>query len=221
MKFAKGWIMSINQDMGKIRAICAVTGLLVFLFLAWLIVTRETIAFDTVIREYVYSVRNDSLTVFFRTITYLGNWSTITLVCCVLLLHSRTRSSFGIPLSAAAVFASLIQKALKVSFHRARPDLSLHLIDQGGYAFPSGHSFSVLIFYGMLLFLCRQHLRNTTAANLVTILLLSLIPLIGFSRIYLGVHYPTDVLGGWSMGLCVLMVFLSVYDLFQRKRRSS
>lgn len=217
----KGWNMNTNQDMVKTRAIIAVTGLLVFLFLAWLITTRETIVFDTVIREYVYRVRSDSLTVFFRTITCLGNWNTLTLICCVLLLHPRTRISFGIPLSAAAVSASLIQKALKVSFHRARPDLSLHLIEQGGYAFPSGHSFSVLIFYGMLLFLCRRHLKNATAVNLITTLLICLIPLIGFSRIYLDVHYPTDVLGGWSLGLCVFMVFLSAYDIFQRRRRSS
>ncbi|MDD3168157.1 MAG: phosphatase PAP2 family protein, partial [Eubacteriales bacterium] len=203
--------------LGKKRAFAAGICFIVFLFISWFVVTKDILTFDTVIRECIYGVRSDGLTVFFRTITCLGNWNTITLICCLFLLLPRLRSSFGLPLSAAAILASLIQKALKVSFHRARPDLTLHLIHQGGYAFPSGHSFSVLVFYGMLLFLCRRNLKNKTAANLVMLLLSGLIPLTGFSRIYLGVHYPTDVLGGWFMGLCVLIVFLSAYDFFQRK----
>jgi len=70
----------------------------------------------------------------------------------------------------------------------------------------------------MMLLLCRQNLKNKTAANLITLLLVCLILLIGFSRIYLGFHYPTDVLGGWSMGLCVLTVFLSGLDFLGNRK---
>jgi len=205
--------------MSKKRKGAAFACFLFFGFISYFVITRDTLVFDTVIREYIYSHRNDGLTVFFTTVTYLGNWNTISLICGLFLLIPRVRSSFGLPLSAAALLASLIQKALKVSFHRARPDLALHLINQGGYSFPSGHSFSVLIFYGMMIFLCRRNLKNKTAANLITILLSCLILLIGISRIYLGVHYPTDVLGGWSMGLCVLLVFLSGLDFLGNRKR--
>lgn len=205
--------------MSKRRKGIAIACFLFFGFISYFVITRDTLVFDTVIREYIYSHRNDSLTVFFTTVTYLGNWNTISLICFLFLLLPRARSSFGLPLSAAAILASLIQKVLKVSFHRARPDLALHLINQGGYSFPSGHSFSVLIFYGMMLLLCRRNLKNKTAANLISILLGCLILLIGFSRIYLGVHYPTDVLGGWSMGLCVLTVFLSGLDFLGNRNR--
>ena len=204
----------------RTRATHAIAGFVLFVTISYFVITQDTSFFDTVVREYIYDLRNGSLTFFFTTITYLGNWNTITLICCLFLLVPWVRMSFGIPLSVAAIVASLIQKALKISFHRARPDLSLHLIDQGGYSFPSGHSFSVLIFYGMIIYLCRQHIKDRKAVNLISVLLSCLIILIGFSRIYLGVHYPTDVLGGWSLGLCVLMVFISVFEFYNLRKNS-
>lgn len=205
--------------MNKKRALPAIAGFVLFVTISYFVITQDTLVFDTVIREYIYGLRSEGLTFFFTMVTYLGNWNTLTLICCLFLLVPSVRMSFGIPLSAAAILASLIQKALKVSFHRARPDLTLHLINQGGYSFPSGHSFSVLIFYGMIIFLCRQNIKDRKAVNLITFLLSCLIILIGFSRIYLGVHYPTDVLGGWSLGLCVLMILLSGLHVFMREKK--
>ena len=212
-----------EKDSGRLRffsrnsAIAALAGFAVFAVISYLVVTREVILFDTVVREFIYSLRGSGLTVLFRSITFLGNEQTITLLCLLLLLIPSTRLSYGLPLSAAALTAAGLQHVLKVSFHRARPDLSLHLIDQGGYSFPSGHSFTVLIFYGMMIFLCRQRIENKRTTGLVTALLSCLIPAIGFSRIYLGVHYPTDVLGGWSLGICVLMFMISAFLFFQEK----
>jgi len=217
----------MEKDMGNKKALInrkrmipAITGFFIFITISYFVITWDTLVFDTVIRQYIYGIRSESLTLFFTSVTYLGNPNTITLLCCLFLLVPRVRMSFGIPLSAAAIVASLIQRALKVSFHRARPDLTLHLINQGGYSFPSGHSFSVLIFYGMIIFLCRQNLKDRKAVNLITFMLSCLIILIGFSRIYLGVHYPTDVLGGWSLGLCVLMAFISVHEFYSGKRKN-
>lgn len=202
----------------KKRAIPAAAGFAVFVFISYFIITQDTLAFDSVICSYIYGLRTAGLTAFFTAVTYMGNWQTITSLCLLFLLLPRTKFRIGIPLSAAAILASLIQKALKISFHRARPDLTLHLISQGGYSFPSGHSFTVLIFYGMLIWLCRKHMKNKSSANAVTVLLVCLIATIGFSRIYLGVHFPTDVLGGWSLGLCVLMVLLSGYEFLRRNK---
>jgi Membrane-associated phospholipid phosphatase len=202
----------------KKKAIPAVAGIAFFLVIAYFIIAMQgTLLFDTVIREFIYSLRSEGLTAFFTAVTYLGNWQTITLICFVFLLIPQMRTSFGIPLCVSAILGTIIQKVLKTSFHRARPDLALHLIQQGGYSFPSGHSFTVLIFYGMLIFLCRQNRKNRTAANFITILLSCLIFLIGFSRIYLGVHYPTDVLGGWSLGLFILMVLITFVTFLQSK----
>ncbi len=212
---------NMNNNMtflNKRRALTAAAGFFLFVIISYFVVTRDTLAFDTAVRNYIYGFRSGGLTVFFKAVTYLGNWQTVTLICLLSLLAPRLRLSFGVPMSAAAILAAMLQKLLKVSFHRARPDLTLHLITQGGYSFPSGHSFTVLIFYGILIFLCRRYVKNKTAANLATALLSCLILAIGFSRIYLGVHYPTDVLGGWALGVCVLMLMISAV-LFLQKRQ--
>lgn len=210
----------MQPDRKNIRIAAAAAGLAAFVLIAYFVITRDVLTFDTVIREYLYSIRTGGLTVILTALTYLGNWETISTLCVVFLVLPQTRFRFGLPLSGAAIIASLVQKILKLSFHRARPDLALHLISQGGYSFPSGHSFTVLIYYGMLLWLCRKYIRNRTAANLITAFFICLITVIGFSRIYLGVHYPTDVLGGWSMGLCLLMILTSCVEYLRRGRDS-
>jgi undecaprenyl-diphosphatase len=205
--------------MDKKRAVPAAVGFTVFIMIAYFVATRDVLSLDSVLCESIYGMRSEGLTAFFTGITYLGNWQTITSVCVTLLILPQTRLGFGVPASVAAILATLTQKALKLSFQRARPDLSLHLINQGGYSFPSGHSFTVLIFYGMLIWLCRNHMKNRVAANLITVLLSCLIALIGFSRIYLGVHFPSDVLGGWSLGFCILMILISSILAFSEKKR--
>lgn len=197
----------------KAKISLAIISFLIFVAISYLIVTRETLVFDTVIREVIYGHRNEGLTFFFTMITYLGNWQTITLICCLFLTFPQTRIPAGLLLSITAILSTSMEKALKITFHRQRPDLTLHLIQQGGHSFPSGHSMTSLVFYGMIIFLCQKNIKNKTITNIVTVLLVILIFLIGFSRIYLGVHYPTDVLGGWAIGICLLIILTSTLSL--------
>lgn len=203
----------------KSRAIMAVSGFLLFSVIAYFISSREVLAFDTVIRQEIYNLRNDTLTIVLKAFTYMGNWQSVTLICCILLAISRLRFSFGFPAAITAVICTLVQDSLKLMFQRVRPDVSLHLIQQGGYSFPSGHSFTNFVFFGMIIFLCRRKLKNRATSNWITALLGCLIFLIGFSRIYLGVHYPTDVSGGWALGLCLLMILICAMDFFQKDTR--
>lgn len=209
----------MNQFITRQRAVPAIAGAVLFAVIAYFIMTRDSLAFDTVVRQYIYGMRSHGLTVLLKTVTYMGNSRTVTLICCIFLAIPRSRMTFGLPLSAASLLAVSIQKVLKVAFHRQRPDLSLHLISQGGYSFPSGHSFTVLIFYGMMIYLCRRYIKDRRIANLITVLLSCLIAAIGFSRVYLGVHFPTDVLGGWSLGVSMLMIFISCLLYVQRAKR--
>lgn len=209
----------MNYFLDKKRAMPAAAGIAFFAAISYFVMTQDTLAFDTIVREYIYGLRSDGLTAFFTIVTYLGNWQTITLICCGLLVFPKFRLSFGIPMSVTAVLATSIQKVLKSAFHRQRPELSLHLIQQGGYSFPSGHSFTILVFYGLIIFLCRKNIKDKRVSNLITILLSCLIFLIGFSRIYLGVHYPTDVLGGWILGFSFLMLFISSLLFLQRVKK--
>ena len=200
------------------KAIAAIAGLVLFALIAYSISSREVLTFDTVIREWVYGIRNDVLTPVLKVITYSGNWQSVTLICFILLIIPRLRLSFGIPISLTALICNFIQDSLKTTFQRIRPDVSLHLIEQGGFSFPSGHSFTNFVFYGMLIYLCRKKIKNKTTANWLSIFFSCLIFLIGFSRVYLGVHFPTDVLGSWALGLSLLMILTSVMDLIQRHK---
>ncbi len=198
--------------MTKKRAITMICGLVAFAIIAGFVACNDVLAFDTIIREWFYSIRSEGLTAVLKVITYMGNWQTITAICLLLLLIPKTRMRYGIPVSAGALFATLLNKGVKILFKRPRPDESLHLIEQGGYSFTSGHAITSMVVFGLLIFLVRKYVADRRTANLLTVLLCIPLVFIGLSRIYMGVHFPTDVLGGWSLGLAILMVIVSIED---------
>ncbi|MDD4583338.1 MAG: phosphatase PAP2 family protein [Eubacteriales bacterium] len=194
----------------KLKMIGVMACLIIFSAIAYFVVNNEVLTIDMVILEKVNGLRTESLTIFLRLITYMANWQFITLICIPMLVYPRTSKSLGFPLSISALLSAFAYSLLKSFFQRIRPDIAFHLINQGGYSFPSGHSMTGLLFYGMLIYLLRKRLlvenKNRTIANLLTALFSFLVFLIGISRIYLGVHYPTDVLAGWSLGLAFLLL---------------
>jgi membrane-associated phospholipid phosphatase len=100
-----------------------------------------------------------------------------------------------------------VMSLLKLYFHRARPMHPVHNA-ASGYSFPSGHALSAMTFYGVLIYLVARHIRNRTVKWVLTILLAGMILLIGLSRVYLRVHYGTDVLAGYCFGFIWLMISL-------------
>lgn len=198
-----------------------ICGLGAFAFIAGLVTANDTLAFDTVIRQWVYSFRTDSLTSVLKVITYMGNWQSIAAFCLLLLVIPKTRTRYGIPVSAAAIFITLLNKGVKMIFKRPRPDVSLHLIEQGGYSFTSGHSITSMVVFGFLIFLVRKYVKDKWTADILTVLLCVPLIFIGLSRIYMGVHFPTDVLGGWCLGLAALMVMISIEDRVSPKKQCS
>ena len=129
----------------------------------------------------------------------MGNSMTIISVIAVLLLVPATRKNIGLPICISGSIVVAFYKVLKISFARPRPEEIYHIIRQGGFSFPSGHSMNGIFCYGMMIFLIRRHCKDRTTANILTAVLSLLIVSIGFSRIYVGVHYPSDVIGGFSV----------------------
>lgn len=204
--------MKLNQKPINVLTLgIGMIAMTLFGVIAYFVITNDTLTFDTTIRYAVYGLRNDIVTPILTAITYIGNWQTVTTICVLALLIPRLRTVYGIPLTFSAITSTILYKLIKTAIARPRPDLSLHLIVQGGYSFPSGHSMTGLVFYGFLIYLCRQNLKNKTAKNIITVLLSLLIVTIGFSRIYLGVHFPSDILGGWSLGTVVLVLLISLH----------
>ncbi len=122
------------------------------------------------------------------------------------------------PGSLAALISHMINRFVKYRVLRARPDKTLHLISQGGYSFPSGHAMTGISFYGTLAYcLLRTAKKNGKYAvpcRILAAALCLLIVLIGLSRIYLGVHYPSDVLAGWLLGGTFLATFVYILNRF-------
>lgn len=211
--------------MTKRRGIFTGVCLLIFIWLTYLVSTGRELAFDTVIREWFYSIRTSWLTEVVKAITFMGNTKTIIVICLVLLLLPLVRGKaglqvtkkIGIPIAVVAIVGSAINKAIKHIVMRPRPDVSLHLIDQGGWSFPSGHSISSLLLYGFLAWLILYYVKDKWAANVATVILTLLWMGVGLSRIYLGVHYPTDVLGGWMLGMVVMMVTMIIIEKIEIK----
>ncbi len=145
----------------------------------------------------------------------MSNPAFIIALIALLLIYKPTRVKVGLPVGISEAAAYAIYQTIKNLVGRARPDAILHLVEQGGFSFPSGHSVTSMVVYGLAIYLIRRYCKNEKLKNILTVVFGLLIVLIGFSRIYVGVHWPTDVLAGWSLGISILS--LSIF--IQEKRR--
>ena len=117
----------------------------------------------------------------------------------------------------AAAGAGILIQVAKLTVHRARPDLFVPLLKEHGYSFPSGHSLIAVVIYGLIGYFAlgfTQH-RGVRAA-IVTVSALVVLA-IGLSRIYVGVHFPTDVFAGWSAGIPWLVVCIGLHEQMSRR----
>lgn len=201
-----------NKNREKLLMAIGIMGLILFCIIAYIVSAGYVTTFDDNIRFWTYDKRNDFLNKILIFITYCGNWQTVTSVVVIMILIKNTRKNIGIPLAVTAINSTLIYKVIKHIFERPRPDIMYRIIEQGGFSFPSGHSMNSLVCYGILIYLIRKNCKNNNLKNLLTILLVILIPLIAISRVYVGVHFPTDIIGGWCLGIFVLMFAILIIE---------
>lgn len=190
----------------RFKITIAVIMLVIFGVLAYVVASYEPLTFDQRVAAWFYARRTPWLSSLLTAITFSANWQSITGICIVLLALPRTRLRYGLPLALCSIVSTIAYEVFKRVFERARPDLSLHLIHQGGFSFPSGHAMTSLVFASVLMLLLRLELRGRRERTLWTVAILLWILLIGASRVYLGVHYPTDILGGWSLGTFIVLL---------------
>ena len=142
--------MNLNSTNRKYTRIIIIGGAFIcFAYLAYMVTTCEVLAFDTVIRQWAYGLRNPVLNVFFITITYLGNWQTITAIGLILLLVKTDKKKYRSAFAAVSLSSTLVYKIVKSIFARPRPEFSVRIIEQGGFSFPSGHSMNGLVCFGI------------------------------------------------------------------------
>lgn len=202
----------------KIRRTAAVIAAAGFFLMLMIVLGGNAAAVDDPVREAFYSVRSEGLTAVVRIVTYMGNWQTVTAVCIVLLLVKSTRMTYGVPVSLCAISVSLINKCVKHLVERARPDDIMHLVEEDGFSFASGHSATSMAVCLLLIYLVRKNIQERKKADILTVLIAIPMLLIGPSRIYLGVHYPTDVIAGWCLGIVVAVIVIEVMEKTERGR---
>lgn len=144
----------------------------------------------------------------FEIITVFANWQVIILLSVVIFAFARDKVLAALT-AVISGFGFLINETLKQTMQRPRPTV-MHLTNAGGYSMPSGHSLTAVVFYGLILMFFASQIKDKKYRYLSYVLLITLISLIGFSRIYLRVHYVSDVIAGFSLGLVILTI---VYNL--------
>lgn len=173
-----------------------------FLGLAEELIENELGSFDQSIITGVTSIRSPLITEIMKLITAAGSPVIMVIIAVIAvgsLLVIKKHSWDAASLIIALTGATIMDWMLKLIFHRSRPALS-GLVAVSGFSFPSGHAMVSFVFYGMLVYLLRVNFKPGPSRYLFTFFIALLVLAIGISRIYLGVHYPSDVIAGYAAG---------------------
>lgn len=151
---------------------------------------------------------SDFVTPIAKFITNFGGAIFLSIATIALLLLIKNKK-IGLSIFSNIVIITILNQLLKKILRRPRPT-EFRIVEETGYSFPSGHSMVSMAFYGYLIYLIYRYIKNKYIKWSLIVLLSILICLIGISRIYLGVHYTSDVLGGFLLSISYLVVYISL-----------
>ncbi|QTD39966.1 phosphatase PAP2 family protein [Sporosarcina sp. Te-1] len=183
-------------------------------------ISKATIfRFDETVVEFVQGWENDWLTPIMKAFTWIGSTSVVLCLIAagtVLLYFILKERRLAYLFLTVMLGTGILNQVLKFIFKRERPDIH-RLIEIGGYSFPSGHTMMSFSLYAILAYIVWRHTK--TAVSRFGLLLFSILMalMIAISRIYLGVHYPSDVAGGMAASAFWLVVSISVYGYYQNR----
>lgn len=167
--------------------------------------------FDLKIISYIQSLENEYLTVFYKMITIIADTyqSAIITILLVTFLYFKKHYREALFLAITMTTCGLAMPLLKNIFRRERPNF-YRLIEISGYSFPSGHTTSATTMYLTLAIILLSIMKKLNKYFVFSIAVLGIV-IIGSSRIYLGVHYPTDVMAGICLGISIVITVYCLY----------
>ena len=204
-----------------IAMILVVGGINLFIELTDTLATDMLINLDHEVTQYVLSFRKPALTNYFLFMTYLGDVYGYLIVLAIYLFISFfvfKKWKYVAQTSLVLLLATVSNMMLKRFVDRARPGIE-HMVSVETLSYPSGHAMSAMAFYGFLIFIVYKFSWNKYLKSSLIGLLVLIILSIGISRIYLGVHYPSDIVGGYIAGLIWVIFCVLVFDLIEVFRR--
>lgn len=155
---------------------------------------------------------SDFATPIAKIITNFGGAIFLIAITVILFILIKNKK-IGVAITTNLVLVALLNQLLKNILQRPRPT-EYRIIQETGYSFPSGHSMASMAFYGYLIYLIYKYVENKNTKWILIMLLSILICSIGISRIYLGVHYTSDVLGGFLISISYLVIYISAINKF-------
>lgn len=214
----------------KIYYISGAITTLAFLILALFVkidFTHGPFPFDRPIQTWAFHLQISSgLTYFFSHMTNIfgdkGGIIVAVLLALVLYLLFKQKEA-TIWFAATVVLSLALNTVIKVIIGRERPDIHrlAAFANEAGKSFPSGHSIFATIIFGSIFFICLGKLKNRSSKILLGILCIILIALVMFSRIFVGVHYPSDTIGGFLEGISILLLTYPTYIKYQEKSKKT
>ena len=208
-KAVKEKLEKIKQFFNKnIRWILVIICLVIFCFILEDVLDKEIERFDNMIYIWLSNIIKEPITTFAKIVTTMGAGYTIIPICIISVIYFwKKKEAKYIVVNLIIIFFS--NQLLKRIVERPRPE-GFRIVEELGYSFPSGHSMVSMAFYGLFIYFIYKKVKNKYIKWTSIILLSLLITLIGISRVYLGVHYASDVLAGFLLSISYLGLFTHI-----------
>lgn len=190
---------------------------MLFLFLTYGVVTGATLALDEALIQRVSMLEHPFLTAMLIALSFIGSTIPVVVLSAVMLLilYLFTKKKRDVIFFVAVSLCSVtLNVLLKSYFERERPSI-IEMIEETGFSYPSAHAMAAFTLYGAVTFLLWRHLKKRKSRRFLVGAAASIILLMGFSRIYLGVHYPSDVIGGYLVSGALLTISIFIYQFIE------
>lgn len=212
------WLRALAGSVLFLGLAGAAGALFLFAWLAEEVLEGDTEAFDETVRAFVHGFAGEWLTGFMSFLTILGStlFLSIVFICVFIIFYLIKWKRDAVLLTVTMVGAVILNFVLKVSFARPRPVPFFDTPLPASYSFPSGHALFAVCFYGALAWLVVARMRERSIKILIWFLAVPIVLLIGLSRIYLGVHYPSDVIAGYAAAIIWVLTVIWT-DLLLKK----
>ena len=216
VKKKKNWLSVLSIEF--LFIILLLLAMVTFIYLIRMVFIRESTDFDDSVFNSIKPYINDGLTNFMLVITFLGKHNLLIPLNFVLIAFFIYRKErwFATRIAALSLSSLLLMFMLKFFFQRNRP-LQPVIDDVSGYSFPSGHALISIVFYGLFIHMVWHEVKTKWLRMALIIILGILILLIAFSRIYLRVHYASDVIAGIAVGFIWLVLALRIVHRVEKR----
>lgn len=201
----------INYIIDNRKTIILYISLFLFVLITIAIFNNKITELDQSVHTHILNMRNDTLTNTLIIITNISSAYSL-IVISILLLAILKKKKIPLLICLNLVLSYIINATAKLIFTRPRPS-GINLIEESGFSYPSGHAMISMAYFGFIAYLIYKNCKNTITKTLLIITLMITILTIGFSRIYLGVHYLSDVIGGFLLSTVYLIIYIKNINL--------